>query len=210
MVKPVLNGVSASIIDYKRLGSSSEFALKVFGKHNRNNAEVALAVSSVAEIDHKVAMEALNKFSGTWRRFDYKGALTTGSFLYDDYAHHPTEIMATLNGAREAYPKKNIVLVFQPHLYSRTKLLLDDFAEALSKADRIIVADIYASREKNDGSITSEELVKKIKEKNENVLYISDFEKIGEEIMASTNGKDIVITMGAGDIYKVGEKLLDK
>ncbi len=207
---PALVGVTAQVIDYtKFLEMAGELKLKVTGEHNRKNVAAALALADSMGFNMEKAKNALENFSGTWRRFEYKGKMKSGAIVYDDYAHHPAEIAATLSGAREAFPDKEITIIFQPHLYSRTKLLLNDFAEALSKADYVILADIYAAREKLDESISSKILTEKVKEKNEKVKYFESFEKIEEYLRENAVEGDVLITMGAGDIYKVGEKLLD-
>ncbi len=210
-VKPALLGVSAKIIDYTKFGRPvSKLQLKVAGEHNRKNASAALACSSAAGLDLGVAKKALENFSGTWRRFEYKGKMKSGALIYDDYAHHPAEIAATLSGARVSFPDKEITIIFQPHLYSRTKILLNDFAEALSKADYVILAPIYAAREKKDENISSRILVEKIKEKNDKVKHFESFSEIEDYLLKNAVEGDLLITMGAGDIYKVGEKLLSK
>ena len=203
-VKDVITNAKAKIIDYKKYIAPE---LKVPGEHNRKNASAVMALGSVLSIDEKVTRKALMGFAGTWRRFEYKGETKKGVIVYDDYAHHPKEIEATLQGAREIFPDKKITVVFQPHLFSRTKLLLEDFANALSKADYIVLADIYAAREKDDGSISSLDLVNKIKEKNQFVWHVPNFDTITDEINKSVQAGDVIITMGAGDIYKVGERL---
>jgi UDP-N-acetylmuramate--alanine ligase len=128
--------------------------------------------------------------------------------VYDDYAHHPAEVKAALQGFRELFTDKKLTVVFQPHLYSRTRLLLDDFADALSGFDTVIIAPIYAAREKDDGTISGNDLAKKIQEKNKNVTYIETFEAIEKELMQNAKDGDVVITIGAGDVYKIGEKLI--
>ena len=128
--------------------------------------------------------------------------------MYADYAHHPTEIAATLSGARELYPKKKITIVFQPHLYSRTKLLLSQFASALGKADSVVVTDIYAAREKRDPSISADMLADKICRFNRNTRYLSKFKDIAGELKKNTGPKDVIITMGAGDVFHVAEDMV--
>lgn len=199
LVKP-----KAKAIDYSR--QNLEVELKVPGEHNKLNAQAALAAAQVLEINQKYINQALQDFSGTWRRFEYKGETGQGALVYDDYAHHPTEIRATLAAVREKFPSKKIIVVFQPHLYSRTKFLLDDFAQSFNQADKIIVADIYAAREKFDETIHSQDLVKKIGDK---ANYISDFERIAEQINKCADKNALVIILGAGDIFKIAKKLVD-
>ncbi len=201
-VKRALRGVKAVIVDYSSY-NVSKLNLKVPGAHNKENAKAVLALVSVLRSDEIKAEEALENFSGTWRRFEYKGKTASGAEVYDDYAHHPTEVKATLAGTREKFPDKRIVVVFQPHLYSRTKLLLDDFARAFGDADEVILAPIYAAREPFDPSITSEILAEKI-----GARALADFESVEKHLRDNLREGDIIITMGAGDIYKVGENLV--
>lgn len=200
------------IIDYQKyLAKVPE--LLVPGEHNRQNAAVTLAVADFLQIDLAVASNALKKFTGTWRRFEYKGKTKNGALVYDDYAHHPTEILASLSGAREFMKKKNLagrlIVVFQPHMYSRTKLLKDDFAESLARADEIILAPIYVAREQVDPEISSEILTDLIKTKNPRVLSFKKMEEIEDYLIKDSKAGDLVMTMGAGDISAVGEKLVE-
>ena len=205
-LKDVVEKTKSKIIDYTKI--NNDFNLKIPGEHNVNNAKTAVAVAKILDIDEKKAIKSLNNFSGTWRRFEYKGKTKNGILVYDDYGHHPTEIKATLKGAREFFGDKKIWCVFQPHLYSRTKLLLSDFGKSFSDADEIILTDIYAAREKKDESINSKILVEKIIKNGGKAVYMKSFNKIAEFVVKNTKNGDVVITMGAGDIYKVGEKLL--
>ncbi len=202
-----VEGCGKKVIDSRAFLDMS-LGLKVPGLHNKQNASVALAVSSYLGIALPAAKEALKSFGGTWRRFEYKGTTSTGALVYDDYAHHPHEIKATLNGAREAFPDKKITVVFEPHLYSRTKEHFESFAEVLAQFDTVYLTDIYAAREKFDGSISSGLLIDKIKEKNQNAFYISEFENIAKRIHETTTDTDVVITMGAGSIGELAEILI--
>jgi UDP-N-acetylmuramate--alanine ligase len=138
--------------------------------------------------------------------------LASGAKIYDDYAHHPTEIRATLAGFREAFPDARITAVFQPHLYSRTKLFMDEFAQSFSDADVVYVADIYAAREKDDGSVHARDLVDTMEGENVSVIYggsLADIARTLSEVKEFSE-RDIIITMGAGDVYTVGEILLEE
>ena len=137
-----------------------------------------------------------------------KAKQKTAFLIYDDYGHHPTEIKATLKGAREFFGNKKIWCIFQPHLYSRTKLLLSDFGKSFSDADEIILADIYAAREPKDESINSKILADEITKNGGKAIYMESFDKIAKLLAEKAEKGDVVITMGAGDIYKVGENLL--
>ena len=203
-VARIVKGAQAKIIDYNK------FLFKVPkllmpGLHNRKNAAVALAIAKVMGIKPQDSIGALTKFSGTWRRFEYRGETKNGMVLYDDYAHHPTEIMATLSGARELFPNKKITVIFQPHLYSRTKLLLHEFAGAFSQAEKVIILPIYAAREKPDSTISSAILAEEIIKQGTNAKYVSTFDDATDYILENGKKGDLLITMGAGNVYKAGE-----
>jgi len=149
----------------------------------------------------------LKKFTGTHRRFELKGVFN-GVKIVDDYAHHPTEIKATLKAAKSNGFSK-IWCIFQPHTYSRTKSFLNDFASSFNDADFVIVADIYAAREKDTGEINSRILAEEINRVSGNAVYMSDFHSIASYIKDNVSPGDVVITMGAGDVYKVGNILLN-
>ncbi len=197
------------VVDYMEF-FDAKLSLKFPGDHLRKDAAAALAVASILGIDQARAKKSLAEFCGTWRRFEYKGKMKSGALLYDDYGHHPTEIEATITGVREKFADKKLTIVFQPHLYSRTKDHLTDFARVLATADRIILAPIFAAREKPDLSVSSELLAQKVREKNANVQSLKTFDDIAAELHKSTSSADIIITLGAGDIYKVVEQLIEK
>ena len=205
-LKETIKTTKAKIIDYAKI--DTDFDLKIPGEHNIKNAKAAMSVAKILDIDEKEAIKSLNDFSGTWRRFEYKGKTKNDVLIYDDYGHHPTEIKATLKGAREFFGGKKIWCVFQPHLYSRTKLLLEDFGKSFSDADEIILADIYAAREPKDESINSKILADEITKNGGKAIYMESFDKIAKLLAEKAEKGDVVITMGAGDIYKVGENLL--
>ena len=202
---PVLKDLNTNIINSKDF-FDKELKLKIPGEHNKEDASFALAVVNILGIAKEKAKKSLEEFVGTWRRFEYKGETKNGVLIYDDYGHHPTEIKATLSGAREFFGKKKIFVAFQPHLYSRTKILLNDFVTAFGDADEILVAPIFAAREKFDPSITSEILVDKIN--NTKALSFKNFVDIENYLLENLKKDDVLITIGAGDIYKIGESLL--
>jgi len=148
----------------------------------------------------------LEQFTGTHRRFEKKGEIG-GVTIIDDYAHHPREITATLKTARN-YPHNKIWCVFQPHTYTRTKAFLDEFAESLAAADEVILADIYAARETDTLGISSRDIAQRIEDLGTKAHYFSSFEEIERFILKKCMHGDLLITMGAGDIVKVGENLL--
>jgi UDP-N-acetylmuramate--alanine ligase len=152
--------------------------------------------------------EGLDAFHGADRRFQYKGSID-GVTIIDDYAHHPTEIRATLTAAKN-YPHDRLVVVFQPHTYSRTKAFLDDFAEVLSLADVVVLTDIYAAREKNTYHISSKDLLQRLKEHGTECYYFPSFGEIEQFLLKKCMNGDLLITMGAGNIVDIGEFLLGK
>lgn len=208
-LKEVIKKTKARVFDYAKV-SVKGLKLKIPGEHNIKNAQTALAVARILKISPSISLKALNNFTGTWRRFEYKGRTRKGVLVYDDYGHHPTEIKATLKAAREFLKNKKLWCVFQPHLYSRTKLLIKDFAKSFGDADYVIVADIYAAREKEDKRINGKKLAQAIKKHNPNTRYIKSFNAIEKFLRKSARKGDVVITMGAGDIFKAGENLLKK
>lgn len=207
-VKPALSmaDCKAKIVDYTK--EKLNVKLLVPGQHNILNAQASLVTAEITGIKKEKAQQALKNFSGTWRRFEYKGKTIKGALIYDDYAHHPAEIKATLKAVREKFSDKQIIAVFQPHLYSRTKFLLDDFAKSFNQADQVIITDIYAAREKDDGSVQASDLSEKIKDYNQNVEYISNFSEIEEHLKNQADKDALIITLGAGNIYEIGEALI--
>ncbi len=184
----------------------AQVELGVTGEHNIYNSLAAVAVARSLDIPMETILRGLKRFTGTDRRFQKKGSVN-GFTIIDDYAHHPQEIAATIEAAKK-YPHRKLWIVFQPHTYSRTAALLDDFAGALSQADEIVLADISAAREKNTIGISSDDLRKHMLEQNTNVYYIPKFEDIEDFLLQHVEEGDVLITMGAGDIYKVGDDLL--
>jgi len=204
-LKPLIAGVKCKVIDYSEMVMKEK--LMVPGEHNRQNAKAALGVSQALNIDLKSAEKSLAQFAGTWRRFEYKGKTKSGALVYDDYAHNPQKVKAALQGARELYPDKKIIVVFQPHLFSRTKLLLKEFATAFGDADEVILTPIFPAREVFDPTISSEILAEKIMENNPNIKTFTSFELVQEYLKNHLDKGDIIITMGAGEQYKIGEVL---
>lgn len=180
--------------------------LAVPGSHNISNALAAIAVMEHLGIDRNMINSGLASFDGTDRRFQYKGKLGDITII-DDYAHHPTEIKATLSAAAN-YPHKKLWLVFQPHTYTRTKALFDEFVDALKGADEVVLADIYAAREKDTLGVSSEQLCQAVNNCGTLAHYFGSFDEIENFLLQSCSPGDLLITMGAGDIVKVGEHLL--
>lgn len=182
--------------------------LSVTGDHNVSNALASIATAELLQIPMETIKKGILSFSGTDRRFEYKGTFN-GVTVVDDYAHHPTEIEATLHAAHN-YPHKKLWCVFQPHTYTRTKALLPEFAKALSLADHVVVADIYAARETDTLGISSEDLQKRIQELGTPCEYFPTFDEIENYLLSNCQEGDLLITMGAGDVVNIGEQLLGK
>ena len=184
------------------------FVLHVPGIHNVSNALASIALSDQMGVSMEHTRIGLEKFGGTKRRFEKKGEIG-GVTIIDDYAHHPTEIEATLHAAHN-YPHKKLWCVFQPHTYTRTKALMDDFAKALTLADHVVLADIYAARETDTLGISSSMLAEKVNALGGCADYFDSFDKIETCLLENCKPGDVLITMGAGDVVKIGEKLLGK
>ncbi|MCI7812412.1 MAG: UDP-N-acetylmuramate--L-alanine ligase [Lachnospiraceae bacterium] len=182
------------------------FHLNVPGIHNVSNALASIAVCRLLCVEENMIEQGLLDFHGTDRRFQYKGSIANITVI-DDYAHHPTEIKATLHAAKN-YPHKELWCVFQPHTYSRTKALMDEFAEALSLADHVVLADIYPARETDNLGISSETLKEKIEVSGTDVHHFSSFDQIETFLLEHCTPGDLLLTMGAGDVFKIGENLL--
>ena len=182
--------------------------LSVPGMHNVLNALACIAVCTEYGIDKSSIKLALSEFTGAHRRFEFKGKIANKASVYDDYGHHPTEIIATAKSLMNKKYNKSWV-VFQPHTYSRTKNLLDDFAKALLNFDNIIILDIYAAREKNTYGITSKDLSDKIISLGKDAKYIPDFNECVSYIKNNIQENDIVMTLGAGTVTEIGSMLVD-
>jgi len=180
--------------------------LKIPGLHNVYNSLACFAVCDGYKLDLDAVVRALSEFGGAKRRFERKGEYN-GAIIYDDYAHHPSEIKATLSAAKEKKSNR-IVCVFQPHTYTRTKSLLTEFSEAFYDADNVIITDIYAAREKDTGEISSRDLVGKIEKTSNNAIYMKDFSEIEEYLKKELKPGDLFLTIGAGDVYKIGEEIV--
>nr|MBI5456030.1 UDP-N-acetylmuramate--L-alanine ligase [Candidatus Levybacteria bacterium] len=191
--------------------SLGEFVLNITGEHNALNALAAIVVCLELGLSIEKIKTGLMKFYGTKRRFEYMGKLLSGALLYDDYAHHPTEIRKTLTAFKKTFPNKKIVCIFQPHTYSRTKSLFEQFIGSFSVADVVLLVDTYTSlREEIDNSVTSKLLADNISRIHKDVIYTPKGEDVIEYLDQKSFGKDyIIITMGAGDIYKISLHLIN-
>ncbi len=216
-LKEIVADFSERIIDYSNLVEEIEFN-HVFGRHNQKNG--AAAVLAISEYMNKNStgsemslepnskiIKAIKNFSGTWRRMEYKGILKNGATVYDDYAHHPTEIRATLNAFKSNFPDKKIAVFFGPHLHSRTKMFFDGFVESLSLADLVHIFPIFRARAEDDYGVSAEILTDSINQNKKDVAkFVPDFDSMIFEI-EKLNNDWIVILLGAGEVYKTAEKL---
>lgn len=191
----------------KRCESLFPVKLNVMGVHNIYNALASIAAADLLGIPLETIVNSLETFKGTHRRLEFKGYIN-GIRIIDDYAHHPTEIRASLTALRNTTENK-IWCIFQPHTYTRTKMMLNEFANSFSDADKVIIPDIYAAREKDNGLVHSRDLVKALVDKGVDAKYISSFENIEDFILNNAQKGDVVVTMGAGNVYRIGEKLLN-
>lgn len=219
-IADVIKDTNAKIINWEEY-FNNDLKLKIPGFHNKKDAAAAVAAAETIGISKEKAEKYVSSFPGTWRRFEFKGKLSSGILVYDDYAHHPLEITSTLQGFRELYPKEEtwkVTVVFQPHLFSRTKLLLNDFAQSFGDADEVLILPIYYAREVDDGTISSEILSNEINrvegQAGKNAYKskaFSDFESLENylgALLPSMGNKDIIVTMGAGEAFKIGDFLL--
>ena len=182
------------------------FELSIAGYHNVLNALACIALCNEYKIDKKFIKNALKKFTGASRRLEYKGSFNSAS-IFDDYGHHPTEILATSNAIKNKTYNESWV-IFQPHTYSRTKNLLEDFANSLLEFDHIIITDIYAAREENVYGISAKDLVDKINSLNKQALYIPAFDDIVQFLKNNVKENDLVLTLGAGTVTNIGPMLI--
>ena len=208
---------SAANITFDEVGNASfdlikygnyvdRITLSVAGNHNVSNVLSTIAAADLLNIPLETIKSGIFSFTGTNRRFQYKGECN-GFTIIDDYAHHPTEIKATLTSAQN-YPHKDIWCIFQPHTYTRTKAFFHEFAEALSLADHVILADIYAARETDTLGMTSEALAEELKKLGADAYYLPSFEAIEKFVLEKVIHGDLLITMGAGNVVNIGESLL--
>lgn len=198
---------TSSFLAWSEREQLCEIRLCVPGRHNISNALAAAALAVQMGIPATAICEGLHAFHGTDRRFQYKGTCRQATVI-DDYAHHPTEIRATLSAAAD-YPHNRIICVFQPHTYTRTKAFLKDFAAALSAADLVVLADIYAARETDTLGISSLDLLAELENIGTTCCYFPTFDEIEKFLLKNLMNGDLLITMGAGDILTVGEDLVN-
>ncbi len=181
--------------------------LNVMGIHNVYNSLASIAASHIYNIPMEEIQKNISQYTGVHRRLEFKGNYN-GIKIIDDYAHHPTEIKASLNAIKSS-SNGTIYCVFQPHTYTRTKLLLNRFAESFSGADKVIITDIYAAREIDNGLVHSKDLANAISQNGSDAIYLSTFQDVETFLINNAKENDIIVTMGAGNIYQVGNSILE-
>lgn len=196
------------VIDRAVYEAEPEYELSLIGEFNKDNARAASAAARAAfpDISEAQIRESLKTFQGSWRRFEYRGVSRNGALLYDDYAHHPTAVSKTLEAVREQFPHLRVVVAFHPHLFTRTRDFMEGFAESLAKADEVLVAPIYPAREAPIPGVTSDVLAERVRARGVAAESLESLEAVAERLASYGEGT-LVITMGAGDIYKVVEQL---
>ena len=211
--------------NYKQNGGISYFTVKIAGQmplemsvnlpgqHNVLNALAGVAVAKDEGVDDAAICQALTEFAGIGRRFEQLGSLTTNAgnmVLVDDYGHHPSEVKATILAMRQGWPDKRLVMVFQPHRYSRTRDLYEDFVEVLSEVDCLFLLDVYSAGEAPISSADSKSLARSIRQRGQiEPVYVSDVDKLAELLATQLQDNDMVITQGAGSIGAVAKSLAD-
>ena len=200
---------------YFKVNDFGEFKIRLIGRHNIYNALAVLAASYALGLEVSEIKKHLATFLGTTRRAQYLGDFKMIP-IFDDYAHHPTEVMSTISAFKDAYPKKRLVTVFHPHTYTRTLALFDDFKKSFGGTDELIIIDIYGSARETQGGTSSKELIKAIKDWNKEqgirqlVVHQTDLTAVEQYLREHLQTNDLLLLMGAGDIFRVGEKLLKK
>lgn len=203
---PVIANLKAAVVDYQTY-LNPLLKLHIPGIHNYRNAAAAMAVAAKLTIEPSITKTALENFAGTWRRFEYKGKVN-GAKVYDDYAHHPTEVKASIATAKEMYPGEIITVIFQPHTYSRTYQFFSDFVKELTAADTVVLVPIYAAREVNESGVSSEQLRDALIEAGTDAHFFYTLEAAGQTVKDEVGPGGVVLVMGAGDITKVTKMLV--
>lgn len=195
------------VIDYSEVNPPE---LALLGDFNIANAQAAIAAAKAfaSSIDESALYESVATFQGSWRRFEYKGTAPSGSALYDDYAHHPTAVRTTLEAVRKKFPGKTIIVAFHPHLYTRTRDFMDEFTTAFADADRVLIAPIFPAREAPIEGVTSAVLAEKITATGTSAESYPSLEDIEAALRTLDTPETLILTMGAGDIYKVADALV--
>ncbi len=207
-VAPVIKKVAGRIVEYPQQPIPT---LRIPGAHNRANAMAAAAAAKILGASENAIAEGLKNFPGSWRRFQYKGETSSGALVYDDYAHNPPKVAAAIAGARERHPGQSLTVVFQPHLYSRTKHLFKEFVRALAGADHVVLLPIYAAREQLDPSISSDMLAGAISEAAPKVTVTVCANAVAAKkyLIGRLVADDVVVTTGAGDVTELADILIE-
>lgn len=200
-ILPVVSGLKCEVLDYKSTFDPL-LELPQPGLYNQLNAAAARAVAEWLEVEKPFILSALDNFAGTKRRFEYKGTVN-GAMVYEDYAHHPTELKAVITATKEKFGSKQLIVVFQPHTYSRTHELFEDFVDALSLSDQLIMVPIYAAREENVSGVDSQQIVDTIA----SAKYFQTLEAAALEVRETVGKDSVVLVVGAGDVTKVSDFL---
>ena len=200
-VLPVIKDLKCNVVDYKEFDLSDFNLDNLPGEYNLKNAQASFAVMDVLGAEKENIKKSIENFSGVWRRFEYKGENKNGAHVYDDYAHHPTEIQSFLKAVKGKFDKK-VLAIFQPHLFSRTKEHLEDFAKSFGDADEVVILPIYKAREVDDGSISSADLVDKI----DGARLIETFDEMAQ-YASDLSEEWVILTIGAGDIADLADKI---
>jgi UDP-N-acetylmuramate--alanine ligase len=204
--KEVSKNLSCKVVGFN---TNEKIETSLPGEYNQKNLAAAIAVTDFLNISKEKVLQSIKSFKGTQRRFEKVGNTKEGAIIIDDYAHHPNEIKSVLKAARESYPERRIIAVFQPHTYSRTKALFEDFAKSFNDADVACFMDIYASaREKKDESVSSGKLAEETKKYNPNSFYIGNHERAIKWLKENLKNKDLLLTLGAGDIFYLHKELI--
>jgi len=204
----IKNGTSSFTLVNKS-GEKTDLRLKVPGRYNLKNAAAAVVVSKFLGLELKQIQKGLYKFAGTGRRFEKVGLSPEGALVYDDYAHHPSQIRNVLAAAKEWFPQKRLIALFQPHTYTRTKALFNQFAKSFDQADVALFIDIYASaREEKDEKISSKALAKKTSQYKKESFYVGSHQQAAQWIKKHTGSGDLILTLGAGDVFYIHKDLL--
>src|SRR3989338_3683342 len=202
------DGFTTSFDCFYQGGGLGQVTYHLGGKHNVLNVLATIATSRECGITFKKITGALKKFAGVERRLQIKGE-KNGVLVIDDYGHHPTEIKATLQTCKKSLPGRRIITIFQPHRYTRTRDLYHEFLSAFHDTDKLYMVDIYAASEKPIAGVSSRKLVEDLNKNGKDVLYVKDLQKLKNTLKAEVKKNDVVLTLGAGNIYKFGEEFLD-
>lgn len=206
---PAPDGIRQEFEVLSGWSSLGRFPLRLAGRHNAQNAAAVVALASFLKIDMERVREGLASFSGTERRFEYVGT-KNGAVVYDDYAHHPEELMATIEAFRDLYPDRRLTAVFHPHTFSRTEALLSEFSQSFDGVDRVVVLDVYGSAREKGGSVSSSDLVREINRYAPGKAeYVGTIDEAVAELLKTVGEDDLVVTFGAGNVWEVAKQLVE-